>query len=310
MRFANLDLLRLFLALEVVVGHLRSIYRIGDTPEPIPAVAAFVCISGFLIPGSLAHSRGYVEFAWKRICRVVPAFVLSLLLVAALFGAKHIGGTLLYYLTLGVVGATYNPPLWSLMLEEILYAFHAASRMLFNPKLVTGLLTILTLATLVHHPIFRYKIGIAACFFAGNLLYLNRDKLSRISWAPCAACIAFIFFGLPTIRHFISGYYLQPLQLLAAVSGVVLALRAPSFEVQIPDLSYGTYAYHWPIVWFAKGLGLSFAVQFAVTVPAVLVLATGSWYLIESRALKYKNRLPRLRRWGRTDVPEAAIEAV
>ena len=87
--YTNFDYLRLFLAIEVVAGHLwAGLMRPGNFWIPIPAVATFVGLSGFLIPQSLERSRNLWHFGWKRVLRTMPALVVLLLAMAMVFGRK------------------------------------------------------------------------------------------------------------------------------------------------------------------------------------------------------------------------------
>ena len=309
-RYPNLDLLRLFLALEVVVFHLRLHYGSGDTVEPLPAVGCFVMLSGLLIPGSFAASRSYGHFAWKRVTRVVPGFVLSILLALALFGGKFLGGTLLYYVTVGTLGLSVNVPLWSLMLEEILYAFHAASQAflkIFKPWPVFGVFVLFSALSFAPDPILRYKMGVVACFFAGNLLYFNDARIKRVpAW--------FSLLGIGLIYIFAvcangTDFTFPPMSTAAGVLGICLARNLPQIR-EIPDGSFGVYVYHMPLFQYAQQeLHASLLVQCFLTTPLVLALAYASWYGVEKQALKLKNRPPRLRWKTREPKPSVAVEA-
>src|SRR5882757_9291447 len=92
-RFHNFDYLRLFLALEVVASHLYAGLTMGrDLWLPIPPVAAFIGLSGFLIPQSLERSRSLGHFAWKRIVRTIPALIPLLIAIGIMFGFKRVVG--------------------------------------------------------------------------------------------------------------------------------------------------------------------------------------------------------------------------
>jgi len=120
-RYANLDILRLFLATNVVVLHCMK----TGLAQFLPLVATFVCLSGLLIPDSFTRSTSYGQFAIKRIARVGPGLIISLFIVALLFGFPAMKSTFLYYLTVGVVlpyATSKDPALWSLMLGPRLWS--------------------------------------------------------------------------------------------------------------------------------------------------------------------------------------------
>jgi peptidoglycan/LPS O-acetylase OafA/YrhL len=89
----NFDLLRLVGATLVIVGH--SFELTHPIPEPLSfmheavgevGVVVFFSISGFLVARSWAYDPQPLSFAVKRGLRLMPAFVVSLLLTALVLG--------------------------------------------------------------------------------------------------------------------------------------------------------------------------------------------------------------------------------
>src|SRR5579872_5219447 len=93
----NLDWLRLLLAVEVVWMHAQGVLPTHEPLIMIPAVPAFIALSGFLIPASFQSSRSWGHFARKRALRVVPGFILSFILIWLLLGATPIGPVVAFY---------------------------------------------------------------------------------------------------------------------------------------------------------------------------------------------------------------------
>jgi peptidoglycan/LPS O-acetylase OafA/YrhL len=63
-------------------------------------------------------------------------------------------------------------------------------------------------------------------------------------------------------------------------------------------VSYGVYLWHVPLLVFARGEGLlpsSFLPALAVTLPVVLAVSAGSWYLVERPLIARANRPSRRR---------------
>jgi peptidoglycan/LPS O-acetylase OafA/YrhL len=317
-RYPNLDLLRLVLAVEVVIGHSR----IPGVPEWINPVPAFVCLSGLLIPGSFETSNGWGHFAWKRLLRVGPAFALALGLVMALFGPLAALPTLLCYVTLGIVQVGMNGVLWSLMVEEILYASHAVMqiRKWWNAEAVAVLLCLCILVCSFHLPNLEDRlVRAAAAYFMGNLFYFNLPKIERIPW-PVYAVGAVWAIGwsrypigrsmdLPYNQLYGSASPLHLPLLLLSVGFVVLAARQiPQVKIgKMPDLSYGTYIYHKPLLLTFSALGFAGWELAWVGLGSTLALAVLSWYLVEDKALKWKNSPPTLsRRRAKIEVMGAA----
>ena len=292
-RYPNLDLLRLFLALEVVVVHLRMDYDYSPAFNLLPPVATFVCLSGFLIPKSFTESRSYGHFAWKRILRVMPGMVLSIVLACSLFGWRFLGGTLLYYLTIGIIRGGANPPLWSLMLEELLYAFHSLARtilkVLWNPYAVAALMVGFLILASYSSGDTQYKLLVASAFFGGNMLRLNIAKVERLNpWIPLLS-LASVSLTLALVWN--SGANVPLLGLIGSACGVAIAFRLPQIKAKhFPDASYGIYVYHSPFIVFGVIHHASILFQCCVIVPLVIALSYASWYLIEKPVLKAKDR--------------------
>ncbi|MBS1716476.1 MAG: acyltransferase [Armatimonadetes bacterium] len=284
-RTPNFDLLRLFVALEVLWGHCANRFH-GFAVFALLPVPAFVCLSGYLIPASFEASRSYGHFAAKRALRVMPAFLVSLILVYALFGTPALWPTFLTYLTAGAISAQYNGPLWSLMVEEILYAFHALTRRFFSIP-VLGTLAVLTFPLMWWHPFANLEhFAAVESFFAGNLLYLTRNRWHTWKWQPLAA----VALGL------VSVYVLQITDLWIPASPfacafVVMALhQMPQARIRIPDLSYGIYVYHYPVMTYCLARGFSGYPMAFTVLGSALTISLASWYLVEAPALSLKSR--------------------
>ena len=92
----NFHLVRFVLAMTVIYTH--SIVLLGNKGDHLAelsnyqidagrlAVYCFFIVSGFLVTQSALHSESTIEFVAKRILRIVPAFLVSLLLVAFVIG--------------------------------------------------------------------------------------------------------------------------------------------------------------------------------------------------------------------------------
>jgi hypothetical protein len=183
LRYRNFDYLRLFLAIEVVAGHLwAGLMRPGNFWVPIPPVAAFVGLSGFLIPQSLERSRDLWHFAWKRVVRTIPALVPLMVAIGIVFGFKRVLGAIAQYLTAGYYGKFVGVtlPLWSLIVEDALYACIAMLFVVGLYRKVWVTLPILAAlifgATYIKDPMTEYRLfHTSIAFFTGNLIYIFHD---------------------------------------------------------------------------------------------------------------------------------------
>jgi len=300
-RYPNLDILRLALALEVLILHTHAFDTGAVLWLPIHPVAAFVCISGLLIPHSFSTSNGWPHFAFKRLLRVGPALVLALLLVTVLFGPTAAGGTFLFYVTAGLTGSSnFDGPLWSLAVEEVLYAGHAltrAVRKLWRVETV-ALLFIVSCALYArfapgHQNLERY-FRLFSAFFLGNVASFYRDRLQRLkpAWIVVAFATALLLVNFGELSRMM--YMISDSIVCATV--VVFALAMPQVTFKVHDISYGTYVYHAPLLaLFVGRFHIHDWLLWLMTVPSVLLLATLSWFLIERRALRFKNAVRKAR---------------
>lgn len=84
MRQNNFDFLRFFFALVVMSRHINVLAGINvfDIIAPLPSIAVFLCISGFLVPASYIKSKSIKEFFKKRAKRILPPYLLVIFLCA------------------------------------------------------------------------------------------------------------------------------------------------------------------------------------------------------------------------------------
>ncbi|MEG1767690.1 MAG: acyltransferase [Comamonas sp.] len=303
--YPNFHTVRLLLALEVVVSH-ASPYFLGQAWDGwIMAVPAFLGVSGFLVLHSHSHTRNDGVFLKKRALRVLPAMLASLALGFFLLDTDYLRHSFIVWLTGGwvLLGAA-NTPLWSLLWEEVAYvSLLMLARLgtyrhrgwvwaLFGVALTAGWAVYESDAS----SYVRVLATLPASFFIGNLVYLYRHQLTRRGawggWGPWVALLAVI--AMSALKH--SGvlpwgppFWLQ----VVVVVWLGLAGRA-LLPMRSPDLSYGMYVYHMPVLdslhraglWSSYGAGAAM-VYFA----AVVLLAAISWYGVEKPVLSLKRRL-------------------
>jgi len=290
----------------------------------LPLVATFVCLSGLLIPDSFTRSTSYGQFAIKRIARVGPGLIISLFIVALLFGFPAMKSTFLYYLTVGVVlpyATSKDPALWSLMLEEILYAGHCLVRktkFLWRPIYIFVIYAILTFTTLylyyhpeIHFPgIETYRLPYAFCiastFVVGNFVCLYKSWVKRIPWK--LASVIFIAATAVWLLRWNFGwiYYIFSVH-LASLAAVVFAFVTPQIKWRFPDISYGVYVYHTPIIFAIESKAtLDHYALLAVSLPVIIIVSIASWYLVEGPVLARKDKLVRASK----EKPKASAEAL
>ncbi len=289
-RANSLNLVRLVLASAVLVAHAWYITGTGSGPgwknENLGgwAVAGFFVVSGFLITRSrLSHGLG--DYLVHRLARIMPAFVVCLVVTAVVFGpiaALVEQGTLDGYLGTSpsplsyiwtnldlhvdqyAIGTTlstvpypqaWNGSLWTLYYEVCCY-------------LVVGLLAVLGLVR-------RSPLPMALAFALSVIAYAQVDVLQRyganedlsllsrlLPFFLGGAVIHYVVdrFGIATIPGALS---LPVAVLLIAVGPIgtaqatapLLAYGILWLSTVVPqpkivarnDVSYGVYIYAWPV---------------------------------------------------------------
>ncbi len=326
----NFDAIRAIAAFSVIFSHAfpltygdesrEPLYRLTDGQTTIGtiAVAVFFTISGYLITRSFLRGgrsyEGVMRFVRARALRIMPALLVTLVLLAVFIGplftsrrwADYFSDTQVFKFVLvnlsflsfhdGLPGVFTNNPypgavdgsLWTLRHEVRCYA-------LVLMLGVFGLLQkeILALATLVCL-IWVFASGddvafLFTCFLAGAALYTLPFPIDgRIACAcVCIAAIS-VFFGAFRLAWPIFGSY--------AVLWLALSRSAPIPRLaKYGDFSYGIYILAFPIQQIvAQGLAGrgTWYLNVLMSAPIALALAVASWFLIERPALARKSASP------------------
>jgi peptidoglycan/LPS O-acetylase OafA/YrhL len=323
-RYNNFNLLRLILALCVILSHSPELTDGDNHREPlmclfdtIPlgflAVDAFFLLSGYLIVQSWdLHPRARL-FLRKRMLRIYPGFLVASVVCALLVGplgadaaayfaafdfrAFATGALLLQAPVVPPVFQGSSLPKVNLSMWTISYEFVCYVLVLVAGK--SGLLrirhfwlgvTLAIFATLVASRLFHFDAGILrlpSFFFSGGCFYLYRDRIrldGRIALALAAALAVCMFsWSAAELALATMGCYV-----------LIYMANKPSGWLgrfnRLPDVSYGTYLYAWPIqkllIWYFPGI--SPWLVFAIAAPAAVALGAVSWFGIEKPALKFK----------------------
>lgn len=284
------------------------------------AVDAFFAVSGFLVTRSWVRTPG-VSFIRNRLLRIYPAFwVATAVSVAAATTStddpvgylsrltNNADGVFRHLLLDRIEGiddsqvyartrapGIVNGSLWSLHPEVVCYALVAAL------GAVGGLGRRATLIAFVgcwagyvylawnavppaDGPLFR----LAGFFAAGAALHFWPGVLAR-RWVLATATalgIGAAFLPPPWFTCVLP----ICLPIIAVGIGNTPRLSGPTVLSRI-DLSYGVYLYAWPVQQMLVHYGLVTTplTLFAVATPISLVLAAGSWVLIERPCLRFKS---------------------
>jgi len=337
----NFLLLRLIAAAMVVFGHSYAMAQIPGLHDFIAmkgwapglytgsiAVEIFFVVSGFLVAGSYINRRDLKFFVRSRFLRIVPAFVVCVVICAFVIGPfvtsmplveylshrdtrgyvlKNISFTWLEWYLPGVFESNpyprvVNGSLWTLPAEVRMYVFLAVfgvlgllhRRWLFN--LVLG--TTFVLAAWFLEPgigLFRVDsyFRLAGLFALGTFFYVNRQSIPLDGYIAAALVVlAYLLHGTP---HFLGIFG------LALGYGSLWFAYAPRLDGfnRMGDYSYGVYLWGFPaqqcIAWVITA---PTPMQvFAWAMPITLLIAIASWHWVEKPALKLKNTP--MHRWPR-----------
>jgi len=315
---AHFLILRIVLASAVLFSHFPLIT--GTKPafaliSPTLAVQAFFVISGWVVSASFARSASLGGFWLRRAARLYPLYLFVIATQAALALAlarpsAGYGSELLRYLT--VNGAfmnflqpalfglladapvkAFNPSLWTLKLEVIFYVltpllvtFVRSQRALGTAALFVGSLVLYHLAHWHSEALARQFPGQFRFFAAGIVCWQLSERFQVKSRAWVALSAALAFYVANRTVDIASFGTLQPISVALFVYGAAYALPEPK---RLPDVSYGIYVWHGPLLQFGLMIGLSFNLWIACA--ATVFVATLSWYGIETPAIRWARTL-------------------
>jgi peptidoglycan/LPS O-acetylase OafA/YrhL len=298
--------LRLGLALMVVLSHAFSL---SGNPEPLGAIThnrltlglvavlAFFALSGMLITAS-GERLGRRRFVWHRFLRLYPAFWVCLAItgfaVAAL-GPATLREAVEYFRANGsivlrqysVSGEPFNTPIphavnqsmWTLGSEAGCYivVMLFARRRWWAPAMFVGVLGLGLLFPVA--PGIRFVLPLWMAFAAGAFIYKF-----RVPTGPVLMTGAAVFLAVAIVTHR-PNYVAIP-----AIAILAIGLGRLQGRWRLPDLSYGTYLYAFPVMQGLVILGMRDPLPlFLVTIAVVLPIAVASWYIIEKPALALKS---------------------
>jgi len=325
----NFDFIRMLAAFMVMFSHSYPLTFGENDNEPlfvltgcqtdfgITAVSIFFIISGFLVSQSLVRKKNLADYFRARILRIFPALIVMILLVV--FVAGPILTSLSFkdyfthsdtytYLTMMYVfnnkvqdlpGVFVNNPyhhvingsLWTIRYELTCYIALPAIVLLFRKQVVTSLVLTAAVIYIAFNLFFapEYLIVLfSLCFLSGSLFYFFRNKIP-MHWMIAVVAAGLLVVSVP-LR-----LLQQAFPWLVGYLVIYLALVPKSRLTRFGkygDFSYGFYIWAFPIqqivAQYYSHLGTYFNVL--ISFPFVLLLAIGSWHLIEKPALEWKSK--------------------
>jgi peptidoglycan/LPS O-acetylase OafA/YrhL len=346
--FPELEAARGVAALVVVIFHVfvtlepkRGVFETHNLAQAISnfvltglfngsgAVTFFFVLSGFVLGISLEHVRavalaGYIEFAVKRLFRIMPAvwasIALALLIQFWFFRSTFGRGEMVHMLLLQDI--RLNGPLWSIKIE--LFASFFYPFLLFASRSLGIVFNLIGLWFIVGYGledtpfVFRYM----AAFHLGILVPLLGRPI--VGWLHPAAARwllagAFVAFALAAhfsrlellnvkrqiaIECFTSFYFVS--FILYANSTATSRLLTSSPLRWLGKISFSLYALHFPLHslvfskvadWFGDGFNAYYPLPQFIALPFVvglsLLAAWGSNHLVERPIMNWGRLLSR-----------------
>lgn len=174
----NINSLRWYLCLTVVVGHFFKIfYLIFDNDfinwSGFIAVCCFMFLSGYVNHNSLSKSQNRSSFLISRAKRILIPFYIALLFSFSILAIFNVEIKQEYFLTIfmfqhlfGFETISSNAPMWTISYEVLLYVVFALS---FNNKVVKFIAIVFSLYLLfyLNNP---YYIIFYILFSIGSIL--------------------------------------------------------------------------------------------------------------------------------------------
>jgi peptidoglycan/LPS O-acetylase OafA/YrhL len=330
----SLNALRLALAASVIVSHSWPIGGYGLDPGYSPtgrsdqdlgswAVAGFFAISGFLIAGSRINSRSPLDYYWRRVLRIYPAFIACLLLVAFVIaplatgllggGRYALSGAASYVLNnLGLLIQQFGIPktlatvpfpgawdgaLWTLFFEFLCYIGIGLLVSVVPRRYLTASVVIvfvgcigITFAVTIGGLTIRGQIEqlarLGGFFAAGAMFYLQQRRIPQHASFAVGSALAIALTILTGTFQAFSGLFVVYLLLY-------LGIRLPLHRIGAQnDISYGMYIYAFPIQQVLQlefpGQRLPVLVFVLLSVILTVPLAAASWFLVEKPAMTLK----------------------
>lgn len=327
-RADNFLLLRIVAASLVIYGHAPAIAPAVEGPDWFVrtgfgvysgeiAVNVFFLISGFLVTGSYLRQDSLARFLKLRALRLMPGFLVSLLLLAYLLGPMLTRLPLADYLSHpqtwqyvwkniwlssdmawqlpgvfeGAKTATINGSQWTLPAEVRMYLLLGvlgAIGVYATKRVALCILPALAVAGLLWPYLFPLHSGwfrVGGYFLLGTAIFVFRDRVRiRLELVVALALLAILTRHLPVYPQVFA------LALAATVLFLAYMTRPLHWLERFGDPSYGIYLWGWPsqqiVAHLMPAAGL--VTHVALSLLMAFVLGYASWHLVEKQALRLK----------------------
>jgi len=280
-------ILRLTLSSAVVIAHFHvltgtAVPWFGFMSSTI-AVQAFFVVSGWIVTASYMSSSSATGFYIRRAARLYPLYALVVVMQAVgvllvTEGGGDVVAELIRYLganltfanfakptLLGFLGqsstATINPSLWTLKIEVLFYLtlpLYVALTRRFGWLALLGMYAAsIVFATAIEpysHELAKQLPGQLRFFVAGMVC---QRLIANVGWAGISRAVVFVAGALGyVLAHCFEGsLYASALQPVFVAAFVAASTRLIPSAGNFPDISYGVYLIHSPLIQFSKDQG-------------------------------------------------------
>lgn len=336
----NFDFLRIVFAFTVALAHLIELSEV-KVFQPLLrffntqlAISGFFVISGFLIAKSYESSRSIKSYIFKRIRRIVPAYVFVILFCALSFCVISTNSIIDYFLNIqfwkylianltfqnyiepclpgvfeGNLMCAINGALWTIKLEEAFYLLLPLFFIFTQSKKIKIIVfgALIYLLSIFYFNYFvaidMYRIakqlpGALAFFMSGIIFYKNFDFFIKWKHYLIFPCL-FVFL---LEQYVISTHVIKPVAFSFMVFYFAYNFKNLNNFGKYGDITYGVYIYHFPIIQLFVFLGLfknyNPYIIAAIVLLLVTLLATLSWHFLELNYLSAGRKARQRKLWS------------
>lgn len=323
----NLDIIRLFAALQVMMAHSLYYFKIDGFSGLIklfPGVPIFFFISGFLIAQSwcMKHqiSDGTKIYCLSRFLRVFPALwvclciSLFLIYLSEYEGVSNASSTELgVFFASSLVALTYTPgflenygtgsfngSLWTIAVELQFYILIPFITRYFKDRHLNFLLLIVVFILV---SIYCVNSGLSRdaevkitffpwiyMFLIGNYFYFYKEYLLKlVKKIPMYFLIFVYILSNIFFSEYGSGVEISPIVFLSLIILIFKLGFCTRLHIRMRhDISYGIYIYHIPVINYLLEVETIGVRGFISAYVITFILAVLSWCIVEKNVLKLR----------------------
>lgn len=322
----NFDFIRFFLAYSVMFNHFSTL---TDT-DPFWFVSGgfrvkgFFIISGFLVMFSFLRSPDIYVFFRKRIQRIMPAYMLTILLctligffLTTLSFREFITSSQLYsylvsnlltfnFITPGLPGVfdtnplhAMNGALWTIKVELMLYMTVPVIYWLLKKYNTLACLILIYILSFIYTETFNYLDDVThngvyefmKRQFPGQMMYFCSGIIILQYFSIFRKYMIYIFLAsipLLLFRDMMLIRIFEPIALASIIISVAYSFKWLHFFNRMGNFSYGIFLLHFPVIQVFIHFGLdkySLLLTLLLTTLLCTYLGTLSWKYIEKPCL-------------------------